>query len=204
MNRGPSVAAETTQGGPSVFEGTSQHHPRAVVIGPAGAGKTTIAQRLAGLLNVAWVDTDQQVENVEGSTIAEIFHTSGEDTFRRLEAETVRTALEECSGIVSLGGGAIADPRTRELLRRYADDGGHVIYVEVEYDEVEPRITRARHRPLLLTDARSQWQRLMDERRPHYEAVKTTTIKAGGRSSSELAAEIVAVLSEALPNEEAQ
>ena len=91
--------------------------PKAVLIGPPGAGKSTIGRRLAQALELELVDTDAEIERTTGRTIPEIFTHDGEPRFREIEESVVRDALQATDGIVSLGGGAILSDRTRELLQ---------------------------------------------------------------------------------------
>ena len=79
--------------------------PKAVLVGPPGAGKSTIGRRLAQALDLPLFDTDVAVEEEAGRTIAEIFVQEGEPAFRALEEEIVRKAIESDEAIVLLGGG---------------------------------------------------------------------------------------------------
>ena len=90
--------------------------PVVVLVGPMGAGKSTVAE----LLGAAWGepvrDTDRDVEAAEGRSIADIVVDSGEETFRALERAAVAEALAAHRGVLALGGGAVLDPATREAL----------------------------------------------------------------------------------------
>jgi shikimate kinase len=90
--------------------------PRVVLVGPMGAGKTTVA----GLLGEAWGvpvrDTDADIEASTGRTIADLFVESGEEHFRDLEAAAVAAALAEHDGVLALGGGSVLRAETRDLL----------------------------------------------------------------------------------------
>ncbi|HEX5861219.1 MAG TPA: shikimate kinase, partial [Nocardioides sp.] len=87
--------------------------PRVVLVGPMGAGKTTVAALLAEAWGVAARDTDADVEATEGRPISDIFVDSGETRFRELERAAVSDALAEHDGVLALGGGAVLDPVTR-------------------------------------------------------------------------------------------
>ncbi|MGH3369000.1 MAG: shikimate kinase, partial [Nocardioidaceae bacterium] len=100
--------------------------PRVVLIGPMGAGKTTVGELLAEWWKVELRDTDRDVESGEGRPISEIFVDRGEEYFRELEREAVARALATHEGVIALGGGAVLDPRTREVLR-----GHRVVFLHV-------------------------------------------------------------------------
>ncbi len=90
----------------------NQAGPAAILIGPPGAGKTTVGALLADRLGVAYLDTDASVEAVAGKPVADIFVEDGEPAFRKLEHEAVAAALGGHDGVVGLGGGAVLDERT--------------------------------------------------------------------------------------------
>jgi shikimate kinase len=160
--------------------------PKAVIIGPPGSGKTTIGARLAERLAVAFRDTDADVEAVAGKPVAEIFIDDGEERFRELEQDAVRTALEEHAGVLALGGGAILDEGTQALL------AGHtVVYLEVGLSEAIKRVGLASARPLLVLNPRSQMRKLMEERRPVYERLAVITVATDGREPDDISEEIL-------------
>ena len=87
-----------------------------VLIGPPGAGKSTVGRLVAERLDVPFVDTDDLVECRSGSTISDLFVVHGEPHFRALEAAAVAEALTAAVGVVSLGGGAPMTPATDEAI----------------------------------------------------------------------------------------
>jgi shikimate kinase len=114
------------------------------LVGMMGVGKSTIGARLAARLGRAFLDTDQEVERVAGRTVAEIFETEGEASFRALEVEAVRVATEHAA-VVALGGGAVAVPGAMERLL----ESGEVVYLMADPEELIDRIGDPASRPLL-------------------------------------------------------
>lgn len=163
--------------------------PRVVLVGPMGAGKTTVA----GLLGSAWDlpvrDTDADIEATTGREISDIFVESGEDHFRELEAAAVAAAVAEHDGVLALGGGAVLRPETRDLLA-----GLPVVFLRVGLSDAVKRVGLGVGRPLLLGNVRSRIKALLDERTPVYESVATHVVDTDGRTPDEVATEIQELL----------
>ena len=162
-----------------------QARPRVVLVGPMGAGKTTVAQLLGARWGIAVRDTDTDVETVAGRSVAEVFVEDGEERFRELEREAVARALAEHDGVLSLGGGSVVDAGTRELLA-----GHEVVFLRVGLTDAVKRVGLGVGRPLLLGNVRSRIKALLDERTPVYESVATHVVDTDGRPPEEVAAEV--------------
>ncbi|MER5640403.1 shikimate kinase [Kitasatospora sp. NPDC002227] len=156
--------------------------PLLVLVGPPGAGKSTVGQVLAERLSVAYRDTDADIEALAGKPIPDIFVDEGEPHFRELEVRAVAAAVAEHDGVVALGGGAVLAEATRELL---ADC--RVVYLEVALADAVKRVGLDVPRPLLAVNPRATWRELMEARRPLYQEVATITVDTHGRTPEQVA-----------------
>ena len=155
------------------------------LVGPMGAGKTTVGRLLAERWGVDFRDTDHDVEETAGRSVADIFVEDGEPAFRALEREAVVTALAGHDGVLALGGGAVTDPATSAAL-----SGHRVVFLRVGLADAAQRVGLGVSRPLLLGNVRGRMKQLLDERTPVYEAVAQWTVDTDGRTAAEVADEI--------------
>ena len=163
--------------------------PIVVLVGPMGAGKTTVARLLADAWGTTMRDTDRDVEAGEGREIADIFVDSGEDAFRALERAAVADALATHDGVLALGGGAVLDEGSRQLLA-----GHEVVFLRVGLSDAVKRVGLGTARPLLLGNVRGRIKTLLDERTPVYESVATLVVDTDGRTPEDVAQEIIGSL----------
>ncbi|RIK15896.1 MAG: shikimate kinase [Acidobacteria bacterium] len=165
--------------------------PVAVLVGPPGAGKTTVGRVLADRLGVALHDTDAAVEALAGRSVSDIFVQDGEEAFRAMERQEVLRALREEQGVLALGGGAPVQDEVGEALRA---SGRPVVFLDVTIGDAASRVGFDVSRPLLLVNPRAAWTRLMNARRPVYEGLATVHVQTGGRTPDEVADEVLALL----------
>lgn len=163
------------------------------LIGPMGAGKTSIGRRLAPRFGLGFVDLDHEIEAATGADIALIFEHEGEAGFRQRE----RQQLAQCSAmqgiLLATGGGIVLDPENRRVLRKR----GFVVYLDIDVERQLARLRRDRSRPLLAApDRRQRLQAIAVERKPLYAA--TADLHVAGahgpvhRAASEIARRIEA------------
>lgn len=149
-----------------------------VLVGPMGAGKSTIGRGLAGLLRRSFHDTDDEIRKRTGVDIPTIFEFEGEEGFRRREAAVLDSLLEKDGIILATGGGIVERPENRERLK-----DAFVIYLRVPVDEQFRRTRRSRNRPLLTQseDPRARLQALFERRDPLYQEVADMVLEGRGR-----------------------
>jgi len=163
--------------------------PVAILIGPPGAGKTTVGGLLAPLLGAEFLDTDDAVEEVAGKPVGDIFISDGEAAFRELERAAAARTIASHPGILALGGGAVMDPGTRELLA-----GQRVVYLQTGFAAAVRRTGLDAPRPLLIGNPRARMRELLEERLPVYEALAWVTVSTDDRAPQEIADEIAATI----------
>lgn len=159
--------------------------PAVVLVGPPGAGKSTVGAYLAQRWAMTLADTDEIIAARAGKPISEIFIDDGEPAFRAVEAVVVADALASHRGVLSLGGGAVVSDSTRALLADH-----RVVFLDVGLAEASSRVGLGATRPLLLGNVRGQLKALLDARRPLYREVATLVVETDGLSAEAVTDEI--------------
>ncbi len=167
--------------------------PVLVLVGPPGAGKTTIGRILARRLGVGFTDVDALVVERAGKSISDIFLQDGEPAFRELEREVVARALDGADGVdgvLALGGGSVLAAETRERLR------GHVVvHLSVGMADGLRRTGLSTARPLLAgVNPRATFKALLDARAPLYREVATVEVATDRRTTGQVARAVLAAL----------
>ncbi|GGS06350.1 shikimate kinase [Streptomyces nojiriensis] len=163
--------------------------PLVVLVGPMGSGKSTVGALLAERLGVPYRDTDADIVAAQGREISDIFVDEGEPYFRELERQAVAAAVSGHTGVLALGGGAVLDEGTRELLA-----GLPVAYLSMDVEEAVRRVGLGAARPLLAVNPRRQWRELMDARRPLYTEVARVVVATDDRTPEEVAQAVLDAL----------
>ncbi|MGX5666990.1 shikimate kinase [Rhizobium daejeonense] len=136
-----------------------------VFVGLMGAGKSAIGRMVAGQLGLPFVDTDVEIERVSRMTISELFAAYGEDEFRALETRVIKRLLKSGPRVVSTGGGAFINEKTRRQIEK----GGISLWLNADLDVLWERVNKRDHRPLLKTEnPKKTLEDLMQKRYPVY------------------------------------
>ncbi|MEP6632595.1 MAG: shikimate kinase [Luteimonas sp.] len=142
--------------------------PNLVLVGPMGAGKSSIGKRLAERFGLAFVDVDREIEAHTGATVTTIFECEGEAGFRARERAAIIDALALQDRVIATGGGAVLDPDNRNVLRAR----GYVVHLHVDLAQQVARLLRDRTRPLLRDgDPETVLRHLAAAREPLYREV---------------------------------
>lgn len=166
--------------------------PTLVLVGPPGAGKTTVGKVLARRLGVGFTDVDALIVARAGKPISDVFLHDGEDAFRAMEREVVAEALRGVDGVLALGGGSVLAAETRAALR-----GHRVVLLNVGLADGLRRTGMSTARPLLAgVNPRATFKALLDARAPLYREVATVEVDTGRRSANQVARAVLVALGE--------
>lgn len=158
------------------------------LIGPMGAGKSSVGKYLAKLLNKSFYDSDEEVEKRTGVDLAWIFDVEGEDGFRKREAGVVDDIAKLSNIVLATGGGTVMTPENRTILK----DRGSIIYLEVSLSHQSPRVVNDSRRPLLQVQNRDEvLVQLLHEREPVYNELADFRVLTDDRSVRAVASDII-------------
>lgn len=157
-------------------------------VGFMGAGKTSVARKLARICGVASVDMDMYLERHEGKRVKELFSEVGESGFRDVETKILHILSEKDPLLVSCGGGVVLRPENRNLLKAR----GFVVYLQVTADEASLRISDTSTRPLFqnLDEARA----MIQDRLALYEESANVVVDTAGKNVPTISYEVRALL----------
>lgn len=158
-----------------------------ILIGPMGAGKTTVGRELAKRLELRFYDSDQEIERRTGATVALIFEIEGEKGFRRRETDMIKELTKHTNIVLATGAGAVLDPDNRKIL----GGRGLVVYLRTGLERLVQRTSRNNKRPLLNTDnPAAKLQELLAAREPLYEALADLIVDTDQRPIQSIIDEI--------------
>lgn len=161
------------------------------LVGPMGAGKSTIGRQLARVLRRDFMDSDREIEERTGADIPLIFDLEGEAGFREREKAVIDELTQQPNLVLATGGGAVTQPENR----RHLSGRGTVIYLHTTVDQQLSRTYRDRNRPLLQTEnPRERLESLMTEREPLYREIADLVVNTDGRSVRDVVQEITHTL----------
>jgi shikimate kinase len=159
-----------------------------VLIGPPGAGKSSVGSLLAAELGVPFADTDDLVAAAAGKPVGDIFIEDGEPVFRELERLAVARGLEATSpdgGVLALGSGAVLDPEVRRMLASQL-----VVYLDAGFSAVARRTGMDRPRVVIPGNPRGRLRSMLEERRPVYADIASMTVQTDDTAPEEVAADL--------------
>jgi shikimate kinase len=168
--------------------------PVLVLVGPPASGKTTVGTAVAELLGLPFRDTDTDIEELAGATVADLFVDRGEPHFRALEEQAVVRGLSEHHGVLALGGGSVTSGATRALLVAYGAAGGTVVWLDVDLHSAAKRVGLSRDRPILGVNPRAMLRTMLEQRAQLYAEVATHRVATAGREPGDVIAEVSAIV----------
>jgi shikimate kinase len=167
--------------------------PNLVLVGPMGAGKTSIGRRLAGRFGLPFVDADREIEARTGASVTTIFDCEGEAGFRAREGAILASLLGGSGQVLATGGGAVLAPGNRQLLR----ERGFVVHLHASVDAQMARLARDRTRPLLQRpDREAVLRQMADARAPLYAEVADLHYDTSHQTCTDAAARLAELLAD--------
>lgn len=161
------------------------------LVGPMGAGKTTIGKLLASELAYNFVDSDREIEQRAGADISWIFDVEGEAGFRKRECNVIADLAEGDRLVIATGGGAVLNDNTRKIMQSH----GFTVYINAPLKVLLERTSQDKSRPLLqVKDPESSFRKILEEREHLYQEVANIQLSSHSLSSKQIVAEIISKL----------
>jgi shikimate kinase len=165
--------------------------PIVFLVGPMGAGKSTIGRLLASELTLHFRDSDRVIEERTGADIPWIFDMEGEEGFRERETAVLTELAQESDVVIATGGGIVI----REQNRRIMQSAGYVCYLTASLDQLVERTARDKKRPLLqVENPRQKIVDLLALRDPLYRDAADFIVSTDRRSPKSVAQEIASLV----------
>lgn len=162
-----------------------------ILIGPMGAGKTTIGRQIAKKLGKQFYDSDHEIEQRTGADIPWIFEIEGEDGFRKRESQVLAELVTQDNIVLSTGGGAVLKQENREAL----SNNGFIIYLQSSPEKLYKRTAGDKRRPLLQGDDRlAQIKKILKEREQYYKSLSNKIINTDKLTVKQIVREIVKII----------
>jgi shikimate kinase len=159
-----------------------------ILIGPMGSGKTSTGRILAKEMGYVFADTDEEVVERTGVSIAYIFDVEGESGFRQREHQALMKLLSKKNAVIATGGGILTYDENRQIIMGHKN----VVYLKTSLEKQIERATVSDNRPLLIdADPALKLQELMLTREPLYEEISTIKIDTDQSAPYEIALEIM-------------
>ncbi|WP_276317498.1 shikimate kinase AroK [Neptunomonas marina] len=159
-----------------------------ILVGPMGAGKSTIGRLLSHELKLAFTDVDREVEERAGANIPWIFDVEGEEGFRQREAQVIDELTLQDGLVIATGGGAVIRAENRACLQ----SRGTVIYLMTSVEQQLERTAKDKNRPLLQADnPKHVLEQLIEKREPFYLSTSDIVVKTDRRHPKNVVNEII-------------
>lgn len=168
-------------------------HSSIFLVGPMGAGKTSVGKKLAQLTKRRFIDTDHLIELQQQSSVADIINKFGEPHFRNLEQQTISKAMVASNIVLATGGGSILSKHLRSLLPQY----GVICYLQVSPAQQILRLHNDQTRPLIPNEQRLQFfTQMLENRGCLYTEIADMIINTDKQSVEQIAQQISCLVTE--------
>ena len=167
------------------------------LIGYRGTGKSTVAERLSAKTQMPWIDADESIETLAGSSIKEIFSEQGESVFRDLETTVLENLQQRDGWILALGGGVIVRSQNRRILSQTSP----VFWLTAQVGTIQSRLsadpnTDQRRPDLTAAGGVEEINEMLERREPLYRQCADHIVPTDNRTSDAIADQIVELLSQ--------